>query len=668
MPPPQRRIQRILVCNRGEIAIRILQCCRELPNPPVTYALYTDNDTTHISLGRPDHAIRLPSPAGFMDIPYLVGLVKHFPDKIDAIHPGYGFLSESADFCKTMWDQAGVAVIGPGWEVLERTGDKLLAKALAVECEVPVLQAMSKSTSSVEEVASFARKNGFPIMIKSVDGGGGRGIRLVKNEQSLRSSAERCIGESPSRTVFAEQAAVNGYKHIEVQILGDGKGGIKHLWERDCSVQRRFQKIVEIAPAQVARRKVIAQVIGAAVRMARRIKYLGAGTWEFLVNVKTRKFFFLEINPRLQVEHTITECITGVDVVREQLLIAQGMHNAENLRLGEWWEADTAPSACSIQLRLCAEDPVANFSLSIGKVTDIQLPSGNGIRTDTHLARGGMIGSDFDNMMAKIIVTAPTWQEAVLKAQRALADTKVVGVKTNLNLLRAVMADKEFQSGSADTEWLERSMDRLVRSGEAIGRSLDDASSALPQLTLASPSSSTTASSNTTTLRKGNAWSLTLEDPVQGSKNSAAHHLSIDRIVRNEFPEALIAELSFTAPGAKPQQYKATVTSTSTSAEATASSHRRGDPGNQTHIVLPMSGKLVEMLVEEGDQVQENQVIAFVKQMKMELEVRSPRAGTIAWTIEMENDDGDDVAEGVLLAELVDESAKKTEHEFKSKL
>lgn len=650
-PPPPRPISRLLIANRGEIAIRVLQSAREFRSI-ITYAIYTNDDSTHISLGRPDHAIQIPSPSSYMDIGALLALVKEH--KIDAVHPGYGFLSESAEFSHMMWKEAQCIVIGPGAEVLDQTGDKLKAKALATASGVPVLKAMSKSTSSVPEVAAFAKSVGYPIMVKATDGGGGRGIRLAESEELLQTAVERCIAESPSGSVFAEQAAVKGYKHIEVQIIGDGRGGVKHLWERDCSVQRRFQKIVEVAPAPVARRAVIKSAIEAAVRMARDIRYLGLGTWEFLVNVKERKFFFLEINPRLQVEHTISEQIASADLVRTQLLIAQGLQDPEDAsrRFGEWWEAEKPPLASSIQLRVCAEDPKNNFALSIGKVTDVQFPTGNGVRVDSHLSRGGTVGSDFDNMMAKIIVTAGTWQDAVLKAQRAVADTKIVGVKTNLSLLRGILADKVFQSGNADIKWLEANIVQLVDAGDKISDAIDTVSSSLPELTLGSTASSNMMSS-ATLFRKGEAWSLKLEQ-ADDKSNAAPGHIKVERVTRNEFPNTLVADLSYTVPGSKSVPYKVTLSSTTTSADSAASTHRRGDPSNKSHVMLPMSGKLIEVLVDEGDEVKENEVIAYVKQMKMELEIRSPKAGQIAWVIEVENDEGDDVAEGTLLVELAD--------------
>lgn len=661
------RITRLLVANRGEITLRILQACRELPNPPETYALYSAGDSTHITLGRPDHAVRIPGPAAYMDVDYLIGLVKELG--VDAVHPGYGFLSESAEFARRVAAETEdrCRVVGPGWQVLERTGDKLAAKRLAEECGVPVLRAMREASGDVAQVRDFVAQVGFPVMIKAVDGGGGRGIRLVEGEDVLQNAVERCMGESPSGKVFAEQAAVHGYKHVEVQIVGDGKGGVRHLWERDCSVQRRFQKIVEVAPAPVQTRSVVVQAIEAAVKMASSIKYLGLGTWEFLLNSKEGKFFFLEINPRLQVEHTITEGITGVDLVREQLLLAQNLRKLDDIRPDKPENPEHPPPSTSIQLRLCAEDPNANFALSIGKVTEVQFPSGNGVRVDSHLSKGGSVGSDFDNLMAKIIVTASTWDDAVLRAQRALSDTRIVGVKSNLNLLRAIVADETFRNGDFDTQWLEKNIRNLVQVGNQIESSIERSVSSLPDLPSTASSRSGIASSGMV-FRKGDAWSLTLEDPNQNSGTIPPAHLSIDRVIRNEFPDALVTDISYTFPGAKPQTYKATLTSTKSSAESASSTHRRGDVNNKSHIVLPMSGKLIEVLVEEGDEIVQNQVIAFVKQMKMELEIRSPRGGRVSWVIELENEDGDDVAEGVLLAELEESPSSSAQSHPRSKL
>ncbi|KAI1980466.1 hypothetical protein LOZ53_000570 [Ophidiomyces ophidiicola] len=654
MVPPAQAIKKLLVANRGEIAVRILQAARELPAPVETYALYTPDDRSHCDLGGPHHALALPSPAAYMDITLLVKLVQEH--SIDAVHPGYGFLSESPEFAQRMWEDAGARVIGPGWEVLSQTGDKLQAKSLASTCGVPVLRAMARPTGDINAIKAFATEVGYPVMIKAVDGGGGRGIRLVQNEDMLQKSVDRATGESPSKKVFVEKAAVDGYHHVEVQIVGDGTGAVRHLWERDCSIQRRFQKIIECAPALMKDRKLIRQVIEAALRIASQIKYLSLGTFEFLVNEKLSEFYFLEINPRLQVEHTITESITSVDLVRTQLLLAQGT-SLQDIGFAQDQNPEMPPGSHSIQLRLCAEDPNANFALSIRKITEFHIPGGNGVRVDTSISTLSpvVVGSDFDNMFAKIIVTAASWDSTLSKARRVLEDTRISGIKTNIDILRAVIASADFQDWRADTRWLENNLNDIIAEGRKISQLVR---SKRPVLPASSAPHILSASVANTAFRKGDAWSIDVQPlNATSSQPQLPHHLLLSRVLRNEFPSSLSAEIEYTTPAsvsapANTVPYKITISTTSTLASSLSSTHRLGDPNNSSHIVLPISGKLIEMLVSEGDQVGENAVIAFVKQMKMEIEVRSPRAGRVAWVLELESEDGDDVPEGVLLAEL----------------
>lgn len=262
---------------RGEIAIRILQAIRELPPSTdgidiQTFAIYTQDDYTHCEIGASDHTILLPSAACYMDIPFLINLAKEH--SIDTIHPGYGFLSESAEFSRRLWNEAGVHVIGPGWDILEQMSDKIQAKTLAAQCNVPILPAMERPSGNLDDIRAFADEiGGYPIMIKAVDGGGGRGIRLVRTAGELPNALERAQGESPSKMVFAEKAAIDGFHHVEVQIVGDGSGEVMHVWERDCSIQRRFQKIVEFAPAKIGERHLINRVIDAAVKMAKHVSH-----------------------------------------------------------------------------------------------------------------------------------------------------------------------------------------------------------------------------------------------------------------------------------------------------------------------------------------------------------------------------------------------------------
>ncbi|KAF2117277.1 carbamoyl-phosphate synthase L chain, ATP binding domain-containing protein [Lophiotrema nucula] len=649
--PPQRPIKRLLIANRGEIATRIISSARELDLE--TFAIYVSGDSTHTA--RAAHAIELPSASVFMNIQALVDIVRKH--EIDAVHPGYGFLSESDEFTKRMWDEAGVVVIGPGWGILANTGDKLRARQLAEQCNVPVSPALQNPTNRADDVRAFASKIGYPIMVKAVDGGGGRGIRLIRDEAALPSAVERAVAESPSKQLFAEKAAVDGFRHVEVQVIGDGCGGVTHLWERECSIQRRYQKIVELAPSVVTDRKLVARVIEDALKMAEHIQYFSLGTFEFLVNPLTKEYYFLEVNPRLQVEHTITESISMTDIVKAQLLLAQGA-NIQQCGLPNTERVPKIPPpAHSIQLRITAENVQSDWSLSIGKITSFQFPAGNGIRVDTHLINGhaSVVSADFDSLIAKLIITASSWPDTVRKAQRALDDTHISGVKTNIDILRGIVAHRDFLEGSCDTQWLEKNQQELLQTGLQIWSST---SNGLVLDSAGSTSSGPAIATANTLFRKGDAWSITLASPNDAKSASGQtpppHHLELTKVLRNEFPTSLSAEVLFTSPSnslvSQPQSVPITITLSSTSASASAatSHHRRGNPSDPSHISIPFPGKLVEVLVDEGDVVREGDVICVVQQMKMELEVRSPRSGRVAWVMEVE--DGEEVGEGMLAA------------------
>ena len=587
-----------------------------------------------------------------MDIPFLVSLAKE--NLIDAVHPGYGFLSESPELVRQMWENAGARVVGPGYEILEKTGDKLQAKELAKAHGVPVLPATQRPTDDLHEVRHFVAEIGFPVMIKAVDGGGGRGIRLVQHDAELRQAVDRATGESPSRKVFVEKAALNGFHHVEVQIIGDGTGEARHLWERDCSVQRRYQKIVECAPALIHDRLLISEVIRAALKMASAIRYCSLGTFEFLVNERTSEFFFLEINPRIQVEHTVTEQIASFDLVRAQLLLFEGL-KLHDVGLASLADPAAVPNQVSIQMRLCAEDPSSKFALSMGKITSLHIPSGNGVRVDTHCSQTSptIVGSDFDNLLAKIIVTDATWDGAIRRARRALRDTRVGGIKTNIELLQGIVESEAFGGREVDTQWLEAELSMLSEAGK------ESRSAFRPAIEVTSAVSSKAlpvAAASNVLFRKGDAWSINLSTTGKDvSHQHIPHHLLLEKVIKNEFPQSIAAEIAYTASssgGPSTTRYRIEATSTQSSAASVSSNHRRGDPNNRRHIVAPISGKLIEMLTCVGDEIEQNEVIAFVKQMKMELEIRSPRPGRVTWALELEDEAGEDIAEGVLLVEL----------------
>lgn len=361
------------------------------------------------------------------------------------------------------------------------------------------------------------------------------------------------------------------------------------------------------------------------------------------MNPASGTYYFLEVNPRLQVEHTITEAITATDIVRIQLLLSQGAALVECGLPSRSLEPST-PLVYSLQLRVTAENPGSNWTLSIGKITGFEFPIGNGIRVDTHLsyAHPTIISADFDSLIAKIIVTAASWEACVKKAQRALEDAWVHGVKTNIGILRAIVAHPDLLDGRSDTQWLEREQERLQSQSQHL-------SAKALQFSQAANSSSTPAlAASSTLLRKGDAWSLTLSPKDSEHAPPLSRHLEVSRILRNEFPQSLAADVLFTSPNQEPMAYTISLSSTTASASATTSSHRRANPSDASHIAVPFPGKLVEVLVDEGDSVKEGDVICVVQQMKMELEVRSPRSGTVTWVLEAE--DGEDVGEGTLAA------------------
>ncbi|KAF8861256.1 hypothetical protein BDZ45DRAFT_703535 [Acephala macrosclerotiorum] len=642
----QRPIKRLLIANRGEIATRIISTARELDIE--TYSIYTTNDTSHIHGST--RSIQLKSPASYLDISELIGIVKK--DKIDTIHPGYGFLSESPEFAQRMWDEAGALVIGPGPEILARTGDKLQARLLAEECNVPVLPALKNPTNDVAELQKFAASVGYPIIIKAVDGGGGRGIRIVRTEKEFPSLTKRALQESPSGLAFAEKAIIDGYRHVEVQVIGDGKGNVRHLWERECSIQRRFQKVVEFAPSSIQDRNLVADVINAALRMARKVNYSSLGTFEFLVRPSPPEFYFLEVNPRLQVEHTITESIaTGIDLVQLQLLLAQG-HPLSSLPISNLSEDPrTPPPLHSLQLRATAEDVSNDWSLSVGKINSFRFPAGNGIRVDSHLlpSQQTVVGTDFDSLIAKIIITAPSWEDVVRKAKRALADTYIEGIQTSLDVLRGIVVSEAFLGQECDTRWLEANLPTILDEGLRISKKSAQRST----ITSSNPSSNAITASSNILFRKGDAWSISLTPESSSNSEPTPSHLQISRVLRNEFPTSLTASILYTTPTSRmPIPYTLTLASTTASFGSLASSatHRRGDPGNQNHVIIPFAGKLMELLVDEGDVIGKGETVAVVRQMKMELEIRANKGGRVVWVYEGE--EGDEVGEGVLVVEV----------------
>lgn len=608
--------------------------------------MHTADDDAHVSYAQ--ESLELPSVSSYMDVGLLVTLCKEH--RVDLVHPGYGFLSESAEFCAQL-SEVGIGFIGPDPETLRRTGDKLSARRLAEQCGVPVLPALAEPIGDIESLKAFVEDAGTPIMIKAVDGGGGRGIRLVHHEEQLESSFRMATNESPSGQVFAEKAAIGGYRHVEVQILGDGLGNVRHFWERECSIQRRFQKIVEIAPSTIPDRGLIQAVIDAAVRMAKAIKYSSLGTWEFLVSAESSTFYFMEINPRLQVEHTVTETVCGIDLVRWQILLAMG-ESIFNLISGHSSPGleTPMPTATAVQLRITAEDPLHNFTASIGRIRQVVFPGGNGLRIDSHLRPGVAVSADFDSLLAKIIVMGHDWTAVVAKAERALEDVVVDGVATNIVLLQHIVHSEEFQSCVFDTQWLEQQL------GTIPGRISQQLKHANPAAFRTGTQPSTRpAQASDQMIRKGDRFDIEIEGDnlPTGFK---ADGLSITSVTRNDFPTSLALKLSThnASQGLEPNQsYTLRLSKQLDARQGLRHGQEQSQSGaaNQSLLVCPIPGQLVEILVDDGDAVGEGDAIAIVRQMKMELEVRAHRSGVVNSLFDHE--EGDDISVGTVICSIV---------------
>ena len=445
-------IKRILIANRGEIALRVLRTCKRLGIETVLAASEADLGSLPARLA--DRTLCIgpaPSSESYLKADTIVQAA--LGAACDAIHPGYGFLSERASLAKLCEDE-GVIFIGPTSAQIEAVGDKLRARAEAVAAEVPV--APGGAAASLEDAVAMGREIGAPLLVKAVGGGGGRGMKRVDDLADLPQALAMASAEAGAafgdERVYLERFVARG-RHVEVQVLGDGEGRVIHLGERDCSVQRRYQKLIEETPAPGLSDDFRAAIREAGVRYAQRLDYRGAGTVEFLVDVDRGEFYFLEMNARIQVEHPVTEQVTGVDLVAEQIAIAAG----EGLRLSQ---DDVRLQGVSIECRINAEDPAHDFMPSPGTVREARWPSGEGVRVDTHIASGSHVPPYYDSLMAKTIAHGQDRSEALARLRKAIAETQIEGVKTNLAFHAEVLADPEFAAGGMDTGFLPRFFER----------------------------------------------------------------------------------------------------------------------------------------------------------------------------------------------------------------
>jgi acetyl-CoA carboxylase biotin carboxylase subunit len=441
--------QRILVANRGEIALRVIRACKELGVQTVAVFSEADRGAPYLTLA--DEAICIgPAAAAesYLNVPRIISAAE--VSEAQAIHPGYGFLSENARFAEVCRD-CKIEFIGPPHEAMRRLGDKNQARKLAKEAGVPVVPGSDGLIQTDDEAVRLARGIGYPVLIKAAAGGGGRGMRVARDEAGLKAGVAAARREAEGAfkdgSVYLEKY-IDRPRHVEVQVFGDRHGNFIHFWERDCSLQRRHQKLVEETPAPNLPDDVRRAVCAAAVRLGKSAGYQNAGTCEFLVD-QDFKFYFIEVNARIQVEHPVTELATGVDLVKEQIRVAAG----ERLSLRQ---DDVPHRGAVIECRINAEDPDAGFRPSPGVVTRWQPPGGPGVRLDSHVTAGYRIPPNYDSLAAKLLVYQPTRAEALACMRRALEEFVVEGVHTTIPLHRAIFGHPSFLAGEVDTTFIER--------------------------------------------------------------------------------------------------------------------------------------------------------------------------------------------------------------------
>ncbi len=455
-----KKIKKLLVANRGEVATRIIRACKELGIK--TVAIYSEADAKGIWVKKADESYLIPGDPikAYLNFYKIVDLARQ--TRCDAIHPGYGFLSENADFAEYC-EKMGLIFVGPKPEHIALFGDKMASKRAMKEVGVPVLPGSDGAITDINEAKKIAEEIGFPVILKAAFGGGGRGMRIVKNPDEFESAFESAYQEAVKffgkGDIFIEKYVENP-RHIEIQVMADKYGNVIHLGERDCSIQRRHQKIVEIAPSPTLNDDVRKELYRVAVKSMFKLGYESVGTLEFVVD-ENDNFYFIEMNTRLQVEHTITEMVTGVDLVQRMIKIAEG----EKL---PFLQEDISFRGYAIEFRINAEDPAKNFAPSPGKISSYYSPGGPGVRIDAAVYKDYVIPPYYDSMVAKLVVWALTWNQTVDRARRSLDEFIVRGVPTNIPLHRQIVRDEDFRNGKFNTGYLDQKLKEFKLKPEEI--------------------------------------------------------------------------------------------------------------------------------------------------------------------------------------------------------
>ncbi|HET9475928.1 MAG TPA: acetyl-CoA carboxylase biotin carboxylase subunit [Dehalococcoidia bacterium] len=646
----------VLIANRGEIAVRIIRTCRDLGIE--TVAVYSDADRRALHVLEADRAVYIGGSApgeSYLNIKAIVGAAKD--SRAEAVHPGYGLLSENAPFAQACLD-AGLVFIGPEPSVIAAMGDKAAARKIVAARGVPIVPGYDGDDQGVAELLKQAKRIGFPVMIKAAAGGGGRGMRIAESAskfeeltESARREAERAFGDG--RLIL--ERAITGARHIEVQVLADGSGNTVHLGERDCSVQRRHQKVIEESPSPFVDEAMRVRMGEAAVEAARAAGYANAGTVEFLVDAD-KNFYFLEMNTRLQVEHGVTEMVTGLDIVALQLQIAAGQPLS-------FAQDDIKFRGHAIECRVYAEDPANDYLPSAGRITVFEPPPGHGVRNDVGVYEGFEVSTFYDPMLAKLLTWGRDRPQAIARMRTALGRYRIAGVKTNLGMLQSVVSHPVFEAGETTTAFLQTEFiagapaagvpdEALLAAFGAIvmgvgavddpwvaGGSWRLAGARLVQLRHGSTPYGVTGR------RRGNEWSIT----INGKHHRARFAARGDTVLVETGDGTRPAEVG--RPVGADGAIEVTLRGQSYRLEMARAEDKHVHPEGHREkgLAAPMPGLVLRVLVREGEPVHTHQTLVVIEAMKMEHSIEAPHDGVVK---KVHCQEGGRVSEGQLLIEL----------------
>jgi len=663
----------VLVANRGEIAVRVIRTLRRLGIRSV--AVYSDADAGARHVLEADTAVRL-GPAAARESYLDIGKVLDAAARTGAraIHPGYGFLSENAHFAAAC-ERAGVVFLGPPARAIEVMGDKITAKNAVAAFDVPVVPGVARAGLTDDELVAAAQDVGYPVLLKPSAGGGGKGMHLVEDPARLREALVTARREAASAfgddTLFLERFVLRP-RHIEVQVLADSHGNVVHLGERECSLQRRHQKVIEEAPSALLDAETRARIGGAACNTARSVDYVGAGTVEFIVSAeRPDEFFFMEMNTRLQVEHPVTEAVTGLDLVEWQLRVGAG----EKLAFAQ---DDIELNGHAIEARVYAEDPGRGFLPTGGRVLQVLEPAGPGVRVDSSLLPGTVVGSDYDPMLSKVIAHAADREQALAQIDRALAQTAVLGVQTNIEFLRFLLADDRVRAGDLDTALLEERLpdfsplpapDDVLAAGGlyrqwTLSRRAGDSLWAAPTGWRVGGEAAPVRTAMRTPLRSEtvSVWGLSDAARVQvgdGEIGSASVQLTSDQMsvtrsgLRREYRWAEVDRHLWIADERGTWHLR----------EAEEHKIQRAAGPRQAEVISPMPGSVIAVQVTSGAEVAEGDVVVVIEAMKMEHSLTAPISGQVEVLVSV----GDQVTLDELLARLVPQTDEAQTGQAESK-